>query len=411
MEPTQRRCTPVLDPSVRALGVVSMLNDLGSEVLIRTLPLFLANVLGVRAGIIGVIEGVAESVSTLLRPATGALADRWGRRKPLAVSGYALSALSRPLLAFATSWGWALAYRVIDRFGKAIRTPARDALIADLTHASHRGRAFGFNRALDEVGGVGGMLTAAAIVFATQGGSALLTPTTWMWIVAFASIPGFFAVLVIARWVHEAPVHAAAAAPAAKRVPLSALGRPFAIYLVLLVIFSLGNSSDGFLMLRAQSVGLPVGAMFLVLAGFSLVTALSSIPGGVLSDRFGRRRLMVAGALIYAAIYFGFAAASEGWHIVALYVGYGLYYGAFQGAAMALVADLVPRELRATAYGFTHAAIGISAFPASAMAGALWQWLGPTAPFVVGGALALVAGVGFGLLPGSEANASSTGRR
>ncbi len=254
MEPTQRQTPPVLDPSVRALGVVSMLNDLGSEMLIRTLPLFLANVLGVRTGIIGVIEGLAESASTLLRPATGALADRWGRRKPLAVAGYALSALSRPLLAFATSWGWALAYRVTDRIGKAVRTPARDALIADLTHASHRGRAFGFNRALDEVGGVGGMLIAAAIVFATQQGSALLTAATWKWIVAFASIPGFFAVLVIARWVHEAPHHDASgqAAPGAigtstsptgdsgrnsarPHVPLSALGRPFAIYLVLLV--------------------------------------------------------------------------------------------------------------------------------------------------------------------------------
>ena len=303
-----------------------------------------------------------------------------------------------------------MAFRVIDRFGKAVRTPARDRGARQASGRRSARRAFGFNRALDEVGGVGGMLVAAAIVFATQGGSALLTPTTWMWIVAFASIPGFFAVLVIARFVREAPVHAMAA-PETRRVPLSALGRPFVMYLVLLVIFSLGNSSDGFLMLRAQSVGLPVGGMFLVLAGFSLVTALSSIPGGVLSDRFGRRRLMVAGALIYAAIYFGFAGAREGWHIVVLYVAYGLYYGAFQGAAMALVADLVPRELRATAYGFTHAAIGITAFPASAMAGALWQWLGPPAPFVVGGALALIAGVGFALLPGSEVSASSAGRR
>jgi MFS family permease len=215
----------------------------------------------------------------------------------------------------------------------------------------------------------------------------------------FASIPGFFAVLVIVRWVREAPDHHSVTAQARARTPLSALGRPFAIYLVLLVVFSLGNSSDGFLMLRAQSVGLPVGAMFLVLAGFSLTTAISSIPGGVLSDRFGRRRLLVAGALIYAIIYFGFSVATAAWHIVVLYAAYGLYYGAFQGAASALVADLVPRELRATAYGFVHAAVGISAFPASALAGGLWQWWGPPAPFALGAALALVAAIGFALLP------------
>jgi MFS family permease len=392
-----------LDPSVRALGFVSLLNDFGSEVILRTLPLFLSNVLGVKTGVIGMIEGIAESASTLLRPLAGAAADRWGRRKPLAVAGYLLSALSRPVLLFATTWGWVLGFRVADRVGKAMRTPPRDALIADLTPPQHRGHAFGFNRALDEVGAVAGMLVAAAIVFGVQRGAAELDRETWMLLAAVASVPGFFAVAVIVRWVREAPVAPETRAPlgaaAPPRMPLSALGRPFALYLVWLIVFSLGNSSDAFLMLRGQSVGVPLGAMFLVLAGFSLTTALSSIPGGVLSDRFGRRRLMVTGALIYAAIYWGFSAATAAWHIVALYVAYGLYYGAFQGAAMALVADLVPRELRATAYGFVHAAVGITAFPASAIAGALWQWLGPPAPFLLGSALALVAGIGFAFLP------------
>ena len=396
-----------LDPSVRALGFVSLLNDISSEVTIRTVPLFLANVLGVGTATIGLIEGIAESASTLLKMISGHLADRLGRNKPLALAGYALSGFSKPLLYFATSWGWVLAVRVLDRIGKGVRTPPRDAMIADLTTAGQRGHAFGFNKAMDKIGSVGGLLAAAGTLYAVQHGAAALTRRGYQSLVLLAVLPGIASVFVLARGVKE-PVRgggaraAAAGAPSHGSGPTPArggLGARFWLYLAILVIFSLGNSSDAFLMLRAQTLGLSTFAVFLVTAGFSAVIAASSTHGGALSDRFGRKALIVAAWTTYAAIYLGFAVANRGWHVAALYAGYGLYYGAFQGASTALVADLVPSERRGTAFGLFNAAIGVAALPASAIAGWLWQRFGAPAPFLFGGGLALVAALALVVLP------------
>jgi len=382
-----------LDPTVKALGVVTLLNDLSSEVAVRTLPLFLANVLGVKAGIIGLIEGLAESTATLLKVVSGVLADRVGKKKALALWGYGLSGFTKPLLFFAAGWPLVLVVRVLDRIGKGIRTAPRDALIADVTAPEHRGRAFGFNKAMDKAGAVAGLVLAAGILYFGGTGQVTLTRENYQALVLLSVVPGIAAVFVLARWVRERSASPSVQASSVRLAWRGLEGR-FRAYLVLLLIFTLGNSSDAFLMLRAQTLGFQPVEIFLLLAAFNLVITLSSTPAGALSDRLGRRGLIVAGWAIYAAIYLGFALASSAWHVWALYLGYGLYYGAFQGAASALVADLVPPDLRGTAYGLFNGAIGVAAFPASLLAGLLWDWYGPPAPFLIGGILALVAALG-----------------
>jgi MFS family permease len=388
----------VLDRNVKVLGIVSLLNDLSSEVAVRTLPLFLANVLGVKTGIIGFIEGIAESTATLLKIASGYLADRSGKKKALTLWGYGLSGLTKPLLYFANTWGLVLAVRFLDRAGKGIRTAPRDALIADVTPEQHRGRAFGFNKAMDKVGAVVGLLVAAWILSVMPSDGGALTRANYQALVLLSVIPGLAAVLILAIGVSE---------PAGRRAKLAkegfvgwrSLDSRFKAFLGVIVLFTLGNSSDAFLMLRAQTVGLSTTEIFLLLAAFNLVVSLSSFPAGILSDRLGRRKLIICGWLIYALIYFGFGAAATAWQVVALYVLYGLYHGAFQGAASALVADLVPPERRGTAYGLFNGAIGVAVFPASFVAGLLWQWFGPAAPFYFGAVLACASSCLFLLIP------------
>jgi MFS family permease len=386
-----------LNRTVKALGVVSLLNDFSSEVTVRTLPLFLSNILGVRIGIIGLIEGIAESTATLLQLVSGYLSDRIGRRKALTLCGYGLSNFTKPLLYFGTAgWGVVLAIRFLDRVGKGIRTAPRDALIADVTPPEQRGKAFGFRKAMDKTGAVMGLMIGALVLYLSQQDSLTLTLETYLWLVLLAVLPGLAAVAVLAGWVEEGSKTAAAAR---SKLRWSEVDGHFWGFVGVLVLFTLGNSSDAFLMLRAQTLGLSTVEIFLVVAGFNLVISLSSTKGGALSDVLGRRGLIVAGWIIYAVIYLGFAFASAWWHAWILYAGYGLYYGAFQGAASALVADLVPEHLRGTAYGIFNAALGIAAFPASLLAGLLWDWYGPAASFLAGGALALMAASGLIMIP------------
>jgi MFS family permease len=384
-----------LHPTVRALGIVSLLNDLSSEVAVRTLPLFLANVLGVRASIIGLIEGIAESTATLLKLVSGHISDRIGKKKVLTLWGYGLSNLTKPLLYFAGSWTIILLVRFLDRVGKGVRTAPRDALIADVTLTGNRGRAFGFNRAMDKAGGFIGLLLAATVLYATERDAVTLTWETYQWLVLLAVVPGLAAVAIIAKWVED---QAAAPVKVSARLLWSEMGGRFWSFIAIVTVFTLGNSSDAFLMLRAQTVGLTLLEIFLVIAVFNLVISATSTKGGALSDRFGRRNLIVVGWLIYAAIYLGLAYASSGWHMWALYAGYGLYYGAFQGASSALIADLVPQHLRGTAYGIFNGALGVAAFPASLIAGILWDWYGPAAPFLFGAGVSLLAVIGLFVL-------------
>lgn len=382
--------------NVWVLTVTSFLTDVSSEMLLNLIPLFLANVLGVRTGVIGLIEGVAESTASLLKLISGWLSDRLGRRKGLTVAGYGLSTLAKPFLYFATSWWWVLGVRFADRVGKGLRTAPRDALIADSTGTDQRGLSFGLHRAGDTAGAVVGVLIALGVVWTAQGGRLGLTRATFQAVVLWSIVPAALAVLVLVLGVREVPTRrpTSTSRPA---VSLRGLGRRFHGFLAIVVLFTLGNSSDAFLILRGQERGLSVVGVLGMVLTFNLIYSLVSGPAGALSDRIGRRRVIVSGWLVYGLIYLGFALAQAGWQVWALFAIYGVYYGLTEGTARALVADLVAPEQRGTAYGAYNAMVGLAAFPASLIAGLLWQGLGawsgfgPAAPFLFGAGMALLA--------------------
>ncbi len=393
-EQTKRLSIRQLPRNVWAVGFTSFFMDISSEMVINIVPLFLANVLGVQTSIIGLIEGIAEATASILKLFSGWLSDKLGGRKWLAVTGYGLSALVKPFFYIANTWGLIAGVRWVDRIGKGIRTAPRDALVADSITKENRGLAFGFHRAMDTAGAMVGLLIAAVVVWLAQANSLDLSRSTFQTIVLISLLPALLAVLSLVIGAKDVPVDKKRALP---KFSIRSMGKPFSIFLVIVSIFTLGNSSDAFLVLRAQNLGVSVIGIMAMLVVFNLIYSLVSTPAGSLSDRVGRRRLIIGGWLVYAAIYLGFALAHTGWHVWVLYVAYGLYYGMAYGTANAMVADLVPEYLRGTAYGTYNAVMGILAFPASFIAGFLWQglggWqgLGPSAPFFFGGGLALVA--------------------
>mgnify|MGYP005832707533 FL=1 len=363
--------------------------DISSEMVLNLLPLFLSNVLGVGTALIGVIEGIAESTASLLKVGSGWISDRLGRRKWLVVGGYALSAVAKPFLYLAASWGMVAGVRWADRVGKGIRTAPRDALVADSIHEKQRGLAFGFHRAADTGGAMLGILGALAAVGLTQGGTGTLTASTFRTVVLVSVVPAALAVVVLAAGAREA--RSGKAADSRPKVRFRGLGHRFLGFLVIVGLFELGNSTDAFLILRAQTLGANVMGILGMLAVFNLVYALVSTPAGALSDRLPRRTVIVVGWLVYAGIYLGLGLAGAVWNMWVLYVFYGAYYGVAYGTAKALVADLVPAELRGTAYGTYSMVVGAMDLPASAVAGVLWQAMGPGAPFLFGASLALLA--------------------
>ncbi len=383
-----------LPRNVRIVAVTSFLTDVSSEMVINLLPLFMKNVLGVKTAVIGLIEGIAESTSSLLRLFSGWFSDRLGQRKLLAVMGYGISALFKPLFYFAHSWGVVAAARWGDRIGKGVRTAPRDALLADSTPAAQRGQAFGFHRAADTAGAFCGLIIALAIVWLLQQGSGELLPKTFRLIVLASLLPAFLAVAVLAWGVKETAASNSASRP---RFGFKSLGKNFRYFIVMVAIFELGNSSDAFIILRAQERGFSVIGILGMLIAFNLIYTLISLPAGRLSDRIGRRRLIMAGWTLYALTYLGLAVARSTVHIMVLYIVYGAYYGLSFGTAKALIADLVPAELRGMAYGTYHAVLGLTDLPASFLAGVLWSgsgsWsgFGPAAPFYFGSAMAFLA--------------------
>ena len=408
-EYSQRARLRTLPRNVWAVSLTSFFMDISSEMVINILPLFLSNVLGVKTNVIGLIEGVAEATASLLKVFSGWLSDRLRARKWLAVGGYALSAIVKPLFYFANSWGTVAGVRWADRVGKGIRTAPRDALVANSIDERHRGLAFGFHRAADTGGAVLGLLVALGAIWLAQRGATELSQTTFQTVVLISLVPAFLAVLSLAIGARDVPVTKARERP---RISFRSLGRRFAVFMLIVGLFDLGNSSDAFLVLRAQERGLSVIGVLGMLVTFNLVYTLVSTPAGSLSDRVGRRRLIVGGWLVYAAIYLGFALAGAGWHVWVLYAIYGVYYGLAYGTTKAMVADIVPEELRGTAYGTYNAILGILDFPASLIAGVLWQgigtWegLGPSAPFFFGAALALAAAVLMALVMPSKSKAT-----
>jgi MFS family permease len=391
-----------LPRNVWVMSATSLLNDISSEMLLNLIPFFLANILGVRTAVIGLIEGVAETTASLLKIYFGALSDRFGKRKPFAVAGYALSALTKPLLYFASAWGWVLGVRVADRIGKGIRTAPRDALIADSIDDKQRGLAFGLHRAADTLGAFLGLGIAAFIVWRTQAQASLLTLDTFKLVVLVSIIPGILGVLVLALGAAE--VTGTGTNVEVKRLSLKDMDPRFKYFLFALILFTLGNSSDAFILLRGQERGLSILQVMGMSLTFNAIYTVFAGPLGAWSDRVGRGRLMLGGWLAYGLVYLGFAFSQSGWQVWALFALYGLYYAATEGAARALVADLVPSAQRGGAYGLYNAAIGITVLPASLIAGLLWQGLGtwkgfgPSAPFFFGALMALLAGALFARL-------------
>lgn len=386
-----------LPRNVWVVTITSFLTDISSEMLVYLLPLFLTNVLGVGTTIVGLIEGVAETTASLLKAYSGALSDRLNQRKRLAVIGYALSAFAKPFLYFANSWGLVLGVRFADRVGKGIRTAPRDALLAGSSEPERRGLVFGLHRTGDTAGAFIGLAIAALIIWLTQADSAQLSRETFQIVVVASVIPAFLAVLVLALGARE--IGSQTALGRSDELNSTKLNRHFLSFLGVVVLFTLGNSSDAFIILRAQERGLSVLQVMGMLLTFTAVYTILSTPAGALSDRVGRRKVLLAGWLVYGLVYLGFARAQTGWQVWLIYTFYGVYYALTEGTARAMVADLVPQAQHGRAFGFFHAGIGLAAFPASLIAGLLWQGIGgwkgfgPQAPFYFGAALALVAGV------------------
>ncbi len=386
-----------LHRNVWAASATSFLTDVSSEMVFDLLPLFLSGVLGVRTAAIGLIEGVAEAVSSFLKVGSGFLSDRMGRRKWLAVAGYGISAASKPLLLFAASWGAVLGIRSLDRFGKGVRSAPRDALLAESIPPSARGLAFGVHRAADSAGAVAGISIALAVVWSVQRNELALAPETFRLLVLASLVPAFAAVFVLAFGAREIGT-AGPRVSSERRLSLRGLDPPFRRFLLAVTLFTLGNSSDSFLVLRASERGLSVAGVLGMLLAFNIVYTLVSAPAGHLSDLLGRKRVIALGWLFYAVLYLGFALAREASHVVSLFVLYGVYYGLVEGVGRAFVADLVrdPGKL-GSSYGLYHAAVGAAALPASLAAGILWQGIGkfagfgPRAPFLFGAVLALAA--------------------
>jgi MFS family permease len=371
-----------LPRAVIALGVVSLLTDVSSEMIAPLLPVFVAAAVGGGALSLGLIEGVAESTAALVKLVSGALSDRMRRRKPLLVIGYALAGAARPLIGLARAWPVVLGLRFADRIGKGLRGPPRDALIADAVAEGARGRAFGFHRAMDHAGAVIGPLVAAALLAAGFDRRDIFLS---------AAVPAFAVMVVLVFAVREParpapPPHASSAAQAP-------LGSDFRRLVAAAVLFTLGNSTDLFLLLRLHHAGLSDVALAVLWSLHHVVKMAAAYLGGRASDRVSRRPLLAAAWLLYAAVYLAFALLSSPTALVAIFLAYGLTFGIAEPVEKAWTADLVPPERRGAAFGWLHGAVGLAALPASLLFGAVWEWLGHGAAFALGAALAVVAAV------------------
>lgn len=399
---------PPLPRNVRVLAFVSFLTDVSSELVYPLLPIFLSTVLGVSAAGLGVIEGFAESASSLLRLPAGWWSDRTQRRKPLVVMGYTLAALARPLIGLAQSAGQVLAIRVTDRFGKGIRTAPRDALIADSVSPEQRGYAYGVHRGSDNLGAVFGPIIAwAALTFHWAD-----LRTLFYW----TAVPGFLSVVLLIIFVRErevsdtgerivsvaSPKNESDAAVAPEIAPALAsdvpLGGAFWRMLAVIFLFSLSLSTDAFLLLRASQLGVPAAMIPILWAALHVVKSSSSVISGSLSDRVGRRPLILGGWGVYAVVYLGFALATTAWQVWALFIVYGLYFGMSEGVEKALVADFAPPSRRGAAFGWFNAAVGVASLPASVIFGLVWDQWGAETAFVMGASLAVVSTILFALI-------------
>ncbi len=376
-----KKGTKWLGRNILSLGLVSMFTDLSTEMAYPIIPVFLKEVLNVQPLFIGLVEAIAESTASILKTFSGYISDRLKKRKLFIFLGYSFSALVKPLLAFATQGWHVLMVRFSDRVGKGIRTAPRDALIADSSKHAYYGRTYGFHRALDTLGAMLGPLVAFVILALSQQNYRLLF--------GLAIVPGIIAVAVILLGVKEI-------VPETKRIlrfSFKKLDRRLKIFLFIMIIFTLGNSSDAFLILRARNIGVSATVIPLLWLAFNVSYFIWSYPAGILSDRIGRRKTIFLGFLIFSACYTAFAFNHSSTLIWLIFVIYGLYYGFTEGNLRAYVADLTASEIRATAFGIYHTAVGITLLPANLLMGFLWQRFGFQTALMLGASLSLLSGI------------------
>ena len=365
------------------LGWVSLATDAATEAIYPLLPFFLTNVLGAGAVSLGLIEGAAEAANSALKIASGTLADRSRAKRPIVLAGYALSSAVRPLIAVAQSWAHVLTIRLADRVGKGVRGAPRDAMLAGWASETTRGTVYGFHRAMDHAGAVIGPLAATLFLY--------FYPGEYRTLFALTIIPGAIAVALI-FFVDEDHRPRASAAPvrhdAAPQEPFS---RTFKQFMLVLMLFMLGNSTDAFLLLKLTEAAGGVQYVPLMWSALHVVKAAVSVYGGAWSDRIGRRAVIATGWIIYAVVYAGFAASSSLTTLLPLFLVYGFFFGLTEGTEKALIADLAPPSRRGLAFGIYNAVLGLGTLAASVLVGLLWTVVSPAAAFSVGAALALVS--------------------
>jgi len=377
-----------ISKNVFVLGLVSFFNDVASEMIYPIVPIFLTSVLGAPVAVVGLIEGIAESTASILKVVSGWLSDKLRKRKPFVIAGYSFSAISKIILSLAYSWPFVLFARFVDRFGKGTRTAARDALIAESSENSARGRSFGFHRALDTLGAVVGPLIALlAINF---------LDSNFRLIFFLAFIPACIGVLLLILFVKEKRKEANLSP--ALNFSWRNLDSSFKIFLLISFIFALGNSSDAFLILRAQNLGLSVVLVILAYVLFNFTYAIFSMPAGIISDKIGPKKVLFSGFLLFSVVYLFFGLTNASFILWLLFPLYGIYMALTEGIGKAYISNLVPQEKAGTAFGVYQTMIGLCTFFASLIAGLLWTYIGVSAPFIFGSVMAVISAFLFFIL-------------
>ena len=378
-----------ISKNVLALGLVSFFNDVASEMIYPIVPIFLTSALGAPVAVVGLIEGIAESTASILKAVSGWLSDKSQKRKPFAIAGYSLSSVSKVLLSLAFSWPLVLLARFVDRFGKGIRTSARDALITESSDPSARGRAFGFHRSLDTQGAVVGPLLALLAI--------RLSNNNFRLIFSLAFIPAFIGILLLIFLVKEKKKETVDTS-SHFHFDWANLDPSFKIFLGISLVFSLGNSSDAFLILRAQNLGLSLSLVVLVYVLFNIIYSLFSIPVGIISDKIGPKKVLLFGFLLFSVVYLFLGLIHSSLYLWFLFPVYGIYMALTEGVGKAYISNLVPQEKTGTAFGIYQTTIGFSTFFSSFIGGLLWDNLGVSAPFIYGSIMALIAALLFVIL-------------
>jgi len=382
-----RSATRGITKNVVVISLVSFFNDIASEMIYPVVPIFLTTVLGAPVTIVGLIEGLAESTAAILRVFSGWFSDKFRKRKPFMAAGYVLSSLSKIIMAASVHWSMVMGGRFLDRFGKGIRTSARDALLAEASGPAFRGRVFGFHRAVDTMGALVGPLTALILLQVFN--------RNLRYIFFLSIIPAIIGVFLLIAFVRDIRYCETSSSAAPIRLRDMRLSRDFKIFLIASAVFAFGNSSDAFLILRAQNLGMSLSLTIVIYTVFNAAYALSSLPAGILSDKVGQKKVLFLGFCLFAMIYFLFGIVTRQIYLWVLFPLYGIYMALTEGIGKAYISHLTDRDYAGTTYGVYQTLVGIMTFFSSLAAGFLWRYIGPGAPFIFGGIMALIASIIF----------------